>query len=155
MNCSSTTESVKAFLLDTLLNTYLNTSIFWDLLTFYIMVQRDPFLTFLNLSLDRLIFSPPKPLSHSKLLPQGFFKVFLSFSSLGVFLISHFHAFHVLKPRFWGFWKNLGFFKIDEFLLKFGMGFYLNEFKISWTASHKHYNSIIMHLDVCKLIVCW
>ena len=31
----------------------------------------------------------------------------------------------------------------------------LNEFKISCIASHKHYNSIIMHLDVCKLIVCW
>ena len=35
------------------------------------------------------------------------------------------------------------------------MGFYLNEFQISCIASHQHNTSIIMHLDVCKLIVCW
>ena len=58
-------------------------------------------------------------LSHSKPHSQVFFKLFQVFSSLGKVLFSHLHAFHVLKPRFWGFWTILGFFKIDEFLLKF------------------------------------
>ena len=38
---------------------------------------------------------------------------------------SHLHAFHVLKPKFWGFLKNFGVFKIDELLLKFWDGFLL------------------------------
>ena len=45
-------------------------------------------------------------------------------------LFSHLHAFHVLKPKFWGFFsfflgKILRFFKIDELLLKFWDGFLL------------------------------
>ena len=47
-----------------------------------------------------------------------FLQAFSRFSSLGKLLISHIHAFHVLKPRIWGFWKILGFSKIDELLLK-------------------------------------
>ena len=96
-------------------------------------------------SLSRQIhpFTSQKTLFHSKPLSKCFLCFFKFFPSFGKFIFSHFHAFHVLKPRFWGFWKILGFFKIDWV------------FKISYIASHKHYNSIIMHLDVCKLIMCW
>ena len=53
-------------------------------------------------------------LSHSlQTSSSRFLQAFSSFSSLGKLLISHFHAFHVLKPRIWGFWKILRFFKID------------------------------------------
>ena len=76
-----TAKFVDAFLLDTLLDTYLDTFICRALLTFYIKVQRDPFLTFLDLSLNRLVFSPPKPLS---LTPNFFLKV--SSGSFQVFL---------------------------------------------------------------------
>ena len=140
--CPSTTSSVNAFLLDT--------SIGQDLLGFYLSVNRDFPLIFLNLSLDRLVFSPPKTLSLTpNLIPMCSSSFFELFSSLGKFLFSHLHVFHVLKPRFWGFSKLM------SFCWNFGMGFCLNEFKISYIASHKHYNSIIMHLDMCKLIMCW
>ena len=43
-----------------LCSTPLDTSICWDLLNSYIYVQRDPFLTFLDLSLDKSISSPPR-----------------------------------------------------------------------------------------------
>ena len=59
------------------------------------------------------------------LIPMCSTSFFKFFSSLGKFLFSYLHALHVLKPRFWGFWKILGFFKIDEFLLKFWDGFLL------------------------------
>ena len=139
MNYSSTTESIEAFLLDTSQHLYL--SRFTDLLYKGSTQSISHFSR--SLSRQTHLFTSQTSLTHSILLPQGFFKVFTSFSSLGKFLISHFHAFHVLKPRFWGFWKN------------FGMSCCLNEFKISCIASHKYYNSIIMHLDVCKFIVCW
>ena len=59
-------------------------------------------------------------LSHSlQTSSSRFLQDFKSFSSLGMFLISHLHAFHVLKSRFWGI------FKIDELLLKFWDGFLL------------------------------
>ena len=64
--------------------------------------------------------SLPKTLqSHSYLGSQGFSKVFQVFIHLVSFQSFLIHAFHVLKPRIWGFWKILGFFKIDEILLKF------------------------------------
>ena len=70
--------------------------------------------------------SLPKTLSsHSKLVSQGFFKVFQVFLYLVSFQSFFIHAFHVLKPRFWSFWKILGFFKIDELSLKFWVGFSL------------------------------
>ena len=66
-----------------------------------------------------------------------------------------FHAFMFLKPRFWDFIKNLGFFKINEILLKFWVSFEDLILKTSYVALNLHYNSIIMHLDVCNLFVCW
>ena len=102
-------------------------------------------------SLSRQIhpFTSQKTLFHSKPLSKCFLCFFKFFPSFGKFIFSHFHAFHVLKPRFWGFWKILGFLK--------NFGIFQNwwVFKISYIASHKHYNSIIMHFDVCKLIMCW
>ena len=56
-----------------------------------------------------------------------------------------------LKPRFWGFWNILGYFKIDELLLKFWDGFCLHDLKTSCIASHMYYNYIFMHLDVCYI----
>ena len=110
----------------------------------YISSLCDLVLISIDLSLNTSLFSLPK---HSHLTPnfvlqgffklfQGFFKLFQEFLPLVSFQSSHIHAFHVLKPRFWGFWKILGFFKIDELLLNFGMGFHLNEFKTSYIASH-------------------
>ena len=101
-------------------------SICRDLLGFYLSANRDFLLIFLDLSLNRLVFSPPKTLFLSpNLIPTCFSSFFKFFPSLGKFLFSHLHAFHVLKPRFWDFWNILGFFKIDEFLLKFWDGFLL------------------------------
>ena len=71
------------------------------------------------------VFSPKTLSSHSNLGSQGFFKVFQVFLYLVSFQSFFIHAFHVLKPRFWSFWKILGFFKIDELLLKFWIGFSL------------------------------
>ena len=80
--------------------------------------------SFLSISLSiPLSFHLPN-LSHSlQSSSSRFLQAFSSFSCLGKLLISHIHAFHVLKPRIWGFWKILGFFKIVEFLLKFWDGF--------------------------------
>ena len=127
--------------------TPLDTSISRELLRIYIKDKRNPnFIFSRSLSLDTSVFSPPKSLS---LTPNHFSSDFQAFSR---FFFNFMH-FHVLKPRFWGFWKILGFFKIDEFLLKFGMGFSLHEFKISYIAFHEHYNCIFMHLVVCY--TCW
>ena len=79
LNRSSTATSVDVYYARHLLDTCLNTSrhLYLSRFTnFYIKVQCDPFLTFLDLSLDRLIFSPPKPLS---LTPSSYLKVSSSF----------------------------------------------------------------------------
>ena len=78
-----------------------------------------------SLSWQTCLSNSQNSLTHSKPHSQVIFKLSQIFSSLGEFLIFHLHAFHVLKPRFWGFWKILGFFKIDEFSLKFWDGFLL------------------------------
>ena len=72
-------------------------------------------------SLSILIaFSPPKTsLSHSKLQPQGFFDLDQVFLHLVRVLILLFHAFHAFGLTFWDFLKILGFFKIDEVIVKF------------------------------------
>ena len=133
LNKSSTASSVDAFLLDTCLDTF----IYRDLLGSYLSTNCNFLLIFLDLSLDKLVFSPPKTLSLTpNLIPKCFSSFFKFFSSLGKVLLSHFHEYHISKPRFWGFRTILGFFKIDDFLLKFLIGFCLNEFNISCIASH-------------------
>ena len=70
----------------------------------YLSSLCDPVLISIDLSLDTSLFSLPK---HSNLTPnfvlQGFFMLFQEFLPLVSFQSSHIHAFHVLKPRFWGF----------------------------------------------------
>ena len=80
--------------------------------------------SFLSISLSiALCFLSQTLSSHSNLVSQGFFKIFQDFILLVSFYSLILHAFHVLKPRFWGFfWKSLGFFKIDELLLQFWVG---------------------------------
>ena len=109
-----------------------------------------------SLSLDRSVLSPPKTLS---LTPNLFPSVFQAFSSFSLHLVSFFSLIY-MHFMFWNlgfrvFEKFWGFSKLLSFYWNFGMGCYLNEFKISCIASYKHYNNIIMHLDVCNLIVCW
>ena len=101
----------------------LDTYICRNLLMAYLISSCDPQLIFVNLSLDTSVFSLPN-LSHSlQSSSWRFLQAFSRFFSLGKLLISHIHAFQVLKPRIWGFRKILGFFKIIEFFLKFWDGF--------------------------------
>ena len=88
-----------------------------DLLMVYIFSSCDPQLTSVYLSLDTSVFSPPKPLSLTPNLFPWDSQPFSSFSSLGKLLISlHLHAFHVLKPRIWGFFvKFWGFSKLKSY----------------------------------------
>ena len=52
-----------------------------------------------------------------------FLQAFSSFSTFGKHLIPLYSCISCLKPRFWDFLKILGFFKIDECLMKFWVGF--------------------------------
>ena len=107
---SSTVASIDVFYARLL--TPLDTSIYRDLLNYYLFVQRNPVVILLDVSLNLSILSPPKTLPFTPNFTLKCFSSFLKFfSSLGEFLISYLHAFHVLKPMFWGFWKLLGFFQ--------------------------------------------
>ena len=97
--------------------------------------------SFLSISLS-IPLSPYLP-NHSFSLQTTFPSDFQGFSSLGKFLISHFHAFHVLKSRFWGFSKLM------SYCWNFWMGFDDLILKTSCIAFHVHYNCIFMHLVVC------
>ena len=102
----------------------LNTSICQELLriNIYASVRSNPH--FLDLSQSIYAYSPPKHSLLSQNLQPTWFLAFPCFKSLGMISFSLFYMhFHVLKPRFWGFWKILGFFKIVELLLKFWDGF--------------------------------
>ena len=77
LNCPSIASSVDAFFLDT--------SICRDLLGSYLSANRDFPLIFLDLSLDRLVFSPPKTLS---LTPNFTLKRFSSFLKYFLHLVS-------------------------------------------------------------------
>ena len=134
----------------------LNTFIYRDLLMAYIFSLCNSQLISVDLSLDTSVFSSPKPLSLTPNLFPWDSQVFSSFSSLGKLLISfiyvHFMFWNLGFGVFEKFWD---FPKLMSYCWNVGIGFCLNEFKTSCIASNKHYNSIIMHLDVCKLIVCW
>ena len=92
-----------------------------DLLMAYIISSCDPQLISVDLSRNTSVFSTPKPLSLTPIFLLKVSSSFSRFSSLGKLLISHIHAFHVLKPRIWDFWSF--FFQIVEFFLKFWDGF--------------------------------
>ena len=122
----------------------LDTYICRDLLMAYLISSCDPQLIFVDLSLDTSVFSTPKSLSLTPIFFLRFLQDFLRFSLLSKLLISHIHAFHVLKPRIWGFSKLL------SFCCNFGIGF-----KDLILKSHAlHHISIITVLlrilDVCN-----
>ena len=99
--------------------TPLDTSICRELLRIYIFVLRDSVL-YSSISLDLSAPASPKLyLSHSKPLPQCFFQSFTSFPSLGKLLIFHSLCISCFETYVLGFLKILGFFKINECLLKF------------------------------------
>ena len=110
-------------------STPLDTFICQDLLRLFFNSSCDLLLISVDLPLDYSAFHLPI-LSHSlQSSSSRFLQAFSSLSSLGKLLISHIHAFHVLKPRIWGFWKFLGIFKIVEFLLKFWVVFWRFDLK--------------------------
>ena len=112
--------------------------------------------SFISISLS-MALSPHLP-NHSLSLQTSFPSDFQAFSRFSLHLVCLFSLIY-MHLMFWNlgfgvFEKFWGFSKLMSYWWNFGMGFCLNEFKISCIASHKHYNSIIMHLDVCKMIVC-
>ena len=122
------TSTVDVYFLDTssidtsILSILASVEIYW---LSYIKPLCDPVLISIDLSLDTSLFLSQKHSNLTPILVLKDFPRFSSFSSLGKLLILLIHAFHVLKPRIWGFWKFLGFFKIDEISLKFWVGFSL------------------------------
>ena len=93
---------------------------------------------FFNLSRPiRTCSSPKHYLSHSKPLPKWFFQASSNFSSLGKLLISFIYMHFMFWNLGFGVFKNFwGFSKLMSYCWNFGMGFYLNEFKISCIALH-------------------
>ena len=79
------------------------------------------------------------------------FRILLASNHLVCSLISLFfmHFMH-LDLGFGVFEKFRGFSKLLSFCWIFGMSFCLNDLLPSCIASHEHYNSIIMHLNVCN-----
>ena len=121
-------------------STPLDTSICRELLRIYIYALCDPVLIS-SISLD--LSAPVHLLNHYLSLQTSFPSDFQAFSRFSLHLVCLFSLIY-MHFMFWNlgfgvFWKILGFFKINELLLKFWDGFF----------------KIIMHLDVCKFIVCW
>ena len=83
----------------------LDTCIYRDLLRLYNLLMRSAAHFLRSLSKQLSHFLSQTLSSHSNLNPQGFFKLFQVFPHLVSFLSLIIHAFHVLKPRFWGFSK--------------------------------------------------
>ena len=84
------TSTIKDHLLDTYLNSFLNTCIYRDLLKVYTYLLRNPILiSSISLNLHAPVYLPIPSLSHSKPLPLWFCKIFQDSSSLDKFLISH------------------------------------------------------------------
>ena len=110
----------------------------------------------ISLSLDTLDFSSPKPLSLTPNLFPWDSQAFSSFSSLGKLLISfiymHFMFWNLGFGVFEKFW---GFSKLMKYCWNFGLVFEDLILKTPCIALHLLYNSIIMHLDVCNLFLCW
>ena len=101
------TSAIKDQILDTYLDRYIDTSRYLHLSRFtsclYKASVRSRF-HFSSISLSILLcFSPKSISSYSKLVPQGLFKLFQVSPYLVSSLSFLIHAFHDLKPRFWGF----------------------------------------------------
>ena len=108
-----------------LCSTPLNTSICRDLLNSYINIQSDSVLTFLDLSLstDPSLHLPNTLFSLQTFNPRDFRPLLASNHLVCSLISSFFMQFMHLDQSFGVFEKNLGFFKIFEFLLKFWDGF--------------------------------
>ena len=148
LDTSSIAASINVFFLDTFLDKWLDTSRH----LYLSRITEDLYICsswsgshFLNLSRSVRTCSPPKSLFLTpNIFPKWFSSIFKFLSSLGMSLFSHLHAFHVLKPRFWGFSKLMCY------CWNFGMGFCLNEFKISCIAPHYIITVLSCILDVCN-----
>ena len=111
MDCSSTVVSIPVSIddhfLDTCLDSYLDTSRHLHLSRFivgqYNLLVRSATHFLRSLSRQLSFFLSQTLSSHSNVNPQGFFKLFQDFPHLISFLSLSIRAFHVLKPRFWGF----------------------------------------------------
>ena len=145
------TFSTDAFV-DVFSLTPLSIEIYWTSIYRFRVIR----FSFISSSLS-IALSPHLP-NHSLSLQTSFPSDFQAFSRFSLHLVCLFSLIY-MHLMFWNlgfgvFEKFWGFSKLMSYWWNFGMGFCLNEFKISCIASHKHYNSIIMHLDVCKMIVC-
>ena len=129
LDTSSTASSVEVVFLDTFLDKWLDTSrhLYLSRITeaLYMGLSWSGS-HFLDLSRSIRSYSPPKHFLLPLNLQPTWFLAFLCFKSLGMCSFSLIlHAFHAFGPRFWGFRNFLGFFKIDELLLKFWDGFFI------------------------------
>ena len=101
------TSVIEYQILDTYLDKYLDTSRYLHLSRFTSCLYKASMQSGFHFSLISLLillcFSPKTISSYSKLVPQGFFKLFQVSSYLVSSLSFLIHAFHDLKPRFWGF----------------------------------------------------
>ena len=94
----------------------LNTCIYQDLLRVYIFSLRDLFLiSSISLDLSAPVHLPNTLSFTPSLFLEIFSSLFQDFSSLSKFLNSHYHAFHVLKLRFWVFEKFWSFSKLMSY----------------------------------------
>ena len=135
------------------LSTPLSVKIYWTSIYRFCAI----WFSFLSISLS-IALSPLLP-NHSLSLQTSFLSDFQAFSRFSLHLVCFLSLIYMCF-MFWNlgfrvFEKFWGFSKLMSNCWNFGMGFCLNEFKISCITSHKHYKNIIMHLDVCKFIVCW
>ena len=137
----STLVSVDGKILDTWLDTLLDTSrhLYLSRITeaLYIGLSWSGS-HLLNLSRSIRSYSPPKHFLLPLNVQPMWFSAFPCFKSLGMCSFSFIlHAFHAFRPRFWGFFENFwGFSKLMSYCYNFGMGLWLNEFKILCIASH-------------------
>ena len=108
-----------------LINT-LSVEIYWR---FYLSSSCDPSVIFsISLSID-LCFLSYTISSLPQICSTRFLQASPSFLHVVSFYSLAFHAFMFLKPKFWDFFKNFGFFKIDEILLKFWVSFWRFDLK--------------------------
>ena len=101
------TSAIEDQILDSYLDRYLDTSRYLQLSRFNSYLYKASVRSenhFSSISLSILLCFSPKTLSsYSKLVPQGFFKLFQVSPYLVSSLSFLIHAFHDLKPKFWGF----------------------------------------------------
>ena len=134
------TSAVNEHFLDTYLDSFLDISrylICRALLKALFKPRRAIRFSFHSISLSiALCFLSQTLSSHSNFIPQRFLQDFSSFSSLGKLLISHSSCISCFWDLGFEVFENFRVFsKLLSYSWNFGMGFHLNEFKTSYTAS--------------------